>query len=53
MILGLTDVVGSWQEEMERRKSKREISHGCSKAVEPLNPVRIVHFYLTLTGRRK
>lgn len=38
---------------MERRKCKREISHKCSKALEPLNPVKIVHLYLTLTCRRK
>lgn len=53
MILGLTDVVGSWEEEMERRKSKREISRECSKALEPLNPVKIVYLYLTLVFRRK
>ena len=28
-----TDAMGSW-EKMERRKSKREISHECSKALK-------------------
>lgn len=53
MILGLTDVVGIWEEEMERRRSKREVSHVCSKALEPLNPVKCLHLYLTLTCRGK
>lgn len=53
MILGITDVVESWEEEVERRKSKREISDECCKALEPLNPVKIVHLYLTFISKRK
>lgn len=50
--LVLTDV-GGCEEEMGRRKSKREVSHECSKALEPANPVKFVHLYLTLTCRGK